>query len=308
MKRYTIIGMWKGYNYSNNFFINYLKNIHQYVNENTKNIDFLICGPFINAKDYDYIISSKCKNKILYICEPIENHKSYKLCYKLFQKNIFNKIIGCINQEMNRIKFPLYILDQELNIIKFPVLNQEKHIFNEYNQYVMNCNLKNKNFCTLINNHDKWNTRTPIYNKIKELGKIDCPSNLYNNCSNEELNRLGNSKYISNYLFNICSENSLTNVKGYITEKLVNCCNGGAIPIYCGWFDEIDSKIFNKNRILFYNPNDSKSINEVYLKIKCLIEDNEKLNIFYKQNIFMDTAYDTIKNMDYELMEMFKKL
>jgi hypothetical protein len=299
MKKYTIIGMWISYNYNDNFFINSLNNIHKYVDKNNENIDFLISGPFISDKDYNYILNSNCKNKILYISEPIENSKSYKLCYKLFKKNSFDKIIGCINQELNRIKFPLYIEH---------IFDKEKNFFKIINENAINSNLENKKFCTLINNHDKWNTRTPIYNKIKELGKIDCPCVLYNNCSVEELNRLGNPKYISNYLFNICSENSLTNVKGYITEKLVNCCNGGAIPIYCGWFDEIDSKIFNKNRILFYNPNDSKSINEVYLKIKCLIEDNKKLNIFYKQNIFMDTAYDTIKNMDYELMEMFKKL
>ena len=298
MKKYTIIGMWNNYNYDNNFITNYLKNIHIYVDKNNKNIDFLISGPFLNKEDYDYILNKECL-KILYITEPIEINTPYKLCYELLQKNSFNRIIGCTNQGFNKIKFPLYI--------NF-VLDHETHFFNKINEYVLNNNLKDKKFCSLINTHDNWNTRTPIYNKIKDLGKIDCPSLLYNNCSNEELNRLGNPKYISNYLFNICSENTLTNIKGYITEKLVNCCNGGAIPIYCGWFDDIDSKIFNKNRILFYDPNCSKSINEVYLKIKSLMDDKEELNIFYKQNIYMNSAYDTIKNMDSNLMKMFKNL
>ena len=45
-----------------------------------------------------------------------------------------------------------------------------------------------------------------------------------NNCSNKDLNNLGNASYIKKFLFNICSENTLTNVKGYITEKIINCC------------------------------------------------------------------------------------
>ena len=298
MKKYTIIGMWQSYDYANNFFVNYLNNICIYVNKNNKNIDFLISGPFINEEDYNYILNNKFKYKILFISEPIESN-NYQLCYKLYQQNIFDIIIGCTEQINNNVKFPLYI-----NY----VLDYEKHFFNKINEYAINNNLKDKRFCSLINTHDNWNTRTPIYNKIKDLGKIDCPSLLYNNCSNVELNRLGNPKFISNYLFNICSENTLTNIKGYITEKLVNCCNGGAIPIYCGWFDDIDSKIFNKNRILFYDPNCIKSINKVYLKIKSLMDDKEELNIFYKQNIYMDSAYDTIKNMDSNLMNMFKNL
>ena len=171
MKKYTIIGMWNNYNYDNNFITNYLKNIHIYVDKNNKNIDFLISGPFLNKEDYDYILNKECL-KILYITEPIEINTPYKLCYELLQKNSFNRIIGCTNQGFNKIKFPLYI--------NF-VLDHETHFFNKINEYVLNNNLKDKKFCSLINTHDNWNTRTPIYNKIKDLGKIDCPSLLYNN-------------------------------------------------------------------------------------------------------------------------------
>jgi hypothetical protein len=299
MKKYTIIGMWDNYNYNNNFFTQKLKNIHQYVNKNNEYIDFLISGPFINNEDYNYIFSSNCKNKILYISEPIEINKPYHLCYELFQKNIFDIIIGCANQISNKIKFPLYI-----NFI----LDKEKHFFDEMNQYVKNCDIKNKKFCALINTHDTWNTRIAIYNKLKELGHISCPSNLLNNCSNDELNKLGNSNYLKTFLFNICSENTLTKVDGYITEKIVHCCNGGAIPIYCGWFDDIDEKIFNKKRLLFYDPKDEKSLENVFLKVKELMNDKDKLSDFYRQDIYMDNAYETIQKMNINLMDMFKKL
>jgi hypothetical protein len=297
MKKYIIIGMWENYDYSNNFFTHYLNNICNYVNKNN-NIDFLISGPFINQEDYDYILNKKCL-KILFISEPIEINTSYKLCYELFQKNSFNKIIGCTNQELNNIKFPLYI-----NYI----LDKEKKFYNEINQYVKTCDINQKKFCALINTHDAWNTRITIYNKLKELGHISCPSNLLNNCSNDELNKLGNSNYLKNFLFNICSENTLTKVDGYITEKIIHCCNGGAIPIYCGWFDDIDEKIFNKKRLLFYDPKDEKSLENVFLKVKELMNDKNKLSDFYRQDIYMDNAYETIQKMNINLMDMFKKL
>ena len=288
--------MWLDYCYSNNFFTNYLNNVCLYVDKD-EIIDFLIIGPFISENDYNFIKEKNCI-KILYITEPIEINLPYKYCYQIYNENICEIIIGCINNNKNIIKFPLYI-----NY----VLNNPSNYYNELNKYVKNSDL-NKEFCCLINTHDQWNTRKPIYEKLKNIEHIVCPSNLLNNCSNKELNELGNTLYIKKFFFNICSENTLTNVKGYITEKIINCCMGGAIPIYCGWFDEIDEKIFNKNRILFYDPNNENSLLQVYEKVKELMEDKEKLKDFYKQNVFMDSAYDTIQEMNNTLLNLFKNI
>jgi hypothetical protein len=296
MKKYSIICMWDGYDYKNNLLINNLK---KYCENSTinDNIDFLISGPFIN-NEYHNIIKNKNCIKILYITEPIEINYPYSLCYDLYKNNIFNIIIGCVENNLNSIKYPLYMYHINL---------ENKNIFNNINNYVKECSL-DKKFCTLINTHDTWNTRIPIYNKIINIGNIDCPSNLLNNCSNEELNRIGNTEYIKKYLFNICSENTLTSINGYITEKLINCCLGGAIPIYCGWFDDIDDKIFNKNRILFYDLNNEKSINNVYDKVKELIEDTDKLNNFYRMHVFMENADYTCKEMHNNLFNKLKSL
>lgn len=296
MKKYSIMSFWNKYCYSNNFFTNYLKNIHLYVDKN-ESIDFLIIGPFISKNDYDFIKKKKC-TKILYISEPIEISTNYKYCYQLFNENIFNFIIGCTNYTKNQIKFPLYI-----NYI----LNKPSNYYNEINEYVKKCDL-NKDFCCLINTHDQWNTRKTIYNKLKNIKHITCPSKLLNNCSNKELNNLGNTSYIKNFLFNICSENTLTNVNGYITEKIINCCMGGAIPIYCGWFDDIDAKIFNKNRILFYDSKDEKSLQNVYNKVKELMDDRVKLKEFYSQDVFTECAYYTVKDMNNSLKDLFNKI
>ena len=296
MKKFSIICMWHGYDYNNNFFRNTLNNYYEY-SDISDNIDFIICGPFINNENYNIIKNKNCI-KILYITEPIEINPPYSLCYDLYKNNVFNIIIGCIDNNNNCIKYPLYINH---------VFHFEKNIYSDINNYVKNCNL-DKKFCTLINTHDTWNTRIPIYNKLINLGNITCPSNLLNNCSNEELNNIGNVEYIKKFLFNICSENTLTNVNGYITEKLINCCLGGTIPIYCGWFDEIDEKIFNKNRILFYDPNSEESINNVYNKVKELMEDTNKLNDFYKIDVFMDSAYDTCQIMHNNLFDKLKNI
>lgn len=288
--------MWEGYDYNNNLFVNNLINYHQYSNI-SDNIDFFITGSFINNEYYNIIKNKSCI-KILYITEPIEMNNPYSLCYELYKNNFFNIIIGCIDNNYNSIKYPLYINH---------IHHLEKNIYNDINNYVKNCNL-DKIFCTLINTHDNWNTRVPIYNKLKNLGDIICPSNLLNNCSNEELNAIGNIEYIKKFLFNICSENTLTSVNGYITEKLINCCLGGAIPIYCGWFDDIDQKIFNKNRILFYDPTNEESMNNVYNKVKELMEDDNKLNDFYKMDIFMDSAYDICQTIHNNLFDTLIKI
>lgn len=78
----------------------------------------------------------------------------------------------------------------------------------------------------------------------------------------------------------------------------MDCCLGGAIPIYANeWFDEYDAKIFNKNRIIFYNSKDESSYEKVYNQIKKLLEDEKILNAFYRQPIFCDTASKIIKHL-----------
>ena len=289
--------MWQGFNYNNNFFTDLLKNIYIYQDKN-ENIDILICGPFIDEND-DIFIKNKNCIKILFITEPIEINEPYRLCYNLYKNNYFHIISGCTKNilENKLIKYPLYLLNIDRN--------SNPNLFNNINEDIKTKDI-NKKFCCLIATHDTWNTRKPIYEKIKNIGHIECPSKLLNNCSNEELNNSGNVAYIQKFIFHICSENTLTNVQGYITEKLMNCCMGGAIPIYCGWFDEIDEKIFNKNRILFYDPKDENSLLQVYEKVKELMEDKEKLKKFYQQNVFMNSAYDTFQEMINNFINLFK--
>ena len=295
---YSIICFWNGYCYNdNNFTNNYLIN-YNYLND-FDNIDFIIIGPFINEYYYNIIKKLKC-TKFLYICEPIKEYEHYNFTIKLLNENIFNIIFGSINNKENsRYKFPLYMEYFDY---------KNKNIYNLTNEYVKNCDINNKDFCSLINTHDIKNTRTKIYNYLKEIEYITCPSILFNNTSNEELNKIGNIEYIKKFKFNICAENCITDLEGYITEKLLNCCLGGAIPIYAGWFDEIDEKIFNKNRILFYDPNNEESINNIYNKVKELMQDNNKLNDFYRMNVFNESAYETCIIIHNNLLDKLRNI
>jgi len=294
MLKYSLFSFALRFNYNDNIFTNKYCKQHL-LTFNYDEADFIIYGPFINEKSYELIKNFKCK-KIFYINEPIEIY-NYEYAYKLYKDNEFNIICGCINNDIinNKYKHPIYLPKLDLN---------NENIFNNINNYVKNIDILSKKFCCLINTHDRKNTRTAMYNYLKEIDNIVCPSTLFNNCSNEELNRIGNFEYLKQFKFNICAENCLTNIKGYITEKLMNCCMGGAIPIYCGPIDEIDEQIFNRNRILFYNHDDENSIIQVKNIVISLLNNQKQLYDFYIQDVFCPNAYNIAKELDNNLLNM----
>jgi hypothetical protein len=71
----------------------------------------------------------------------------------------------------------------------------------------------------------------------------------------------------------------------------MNACLGGAIPIYYGDLDKLDERVFNKNRILFVDPN---KLMGLYNAVKELLSDSTKLVEFYKQDVFMPGAYEVM--------------
>ena len=266
----------------------------------------LVVDILLKRPEYEWIFDMPHYKPMLFICEPIQHvglsGSSCEYSYKAFSENKFPYVFGCINHDPinGRYKYPLYMFIGDFDF-------KNKYYYNQINNAVKNTNITQltaKRFNALINHWDPG-TRTCIFEKLKTIEHIDCPSKLYNNCSNEELNRVGKIKYLQNYKFNICSENyDYDNVPGYITEKIMECCLGGAIPIYAGSFDEYDAKILNKNRIILYNSRDEKSIECAYYKVKFLMENPELLLCFYNQPVFCDSAYDTVQ----ELCTDFDKL
>lgn len=304
----TYIGFWPGFDVQNN---TVTKKIFKLINKefihtnNLNETDILIIGSFINSYNYN-IIANFNKKKILFITEPVNPHYNH-LVYKLYTDNHINVVSGCIenNHNNNMYKYPLYLCyfdyQEKVNNIS---------IFKNVNNFVKNNELlKTKKFGCLVNTHDNGNTRTTMYNLLSSIDKIDCPSKLFNNCSNQELNKVGNIEFYKKYIYNICPENYINcYLKGYITEKLLNACLGGAIPIYTGSFDDIDAKIFNPKRILFFDPTSEESMINIQQKILSFKNNPELLYEFYSQDVFLPTAIETIDSLCINLASWFANI
>jgi hypothetical protein len=85
----------------------------------------------------------------------------------------------------------------------------------------------------------------------------------------------------------------------------MNCCLGGAIPIYFGNLDEIDQRIFNKDRILFLNEH---NVEEVAKRVMQLCLNPELIEQFYRQPAFLDTAEDALKSIGDGVKMFFNKI
>ena len=297
MKKFTIICMFPAFNYETNLYSReILKNFEYVKNKNDDTIDIFLIGSFIKEDDYIFIKNLENKIKIMWLSEPIIHH--FKYPFKLIQENKIDYVYGCVmdNIKNNRFKLPLYInyykgWEQEnyYSVKYFKDLNNNNKINKD--------ELIKKDFCTLIARHDNWNTRKNIYNKLINIDEIICLSHLLNNYDNKKFNEIGKKDFLINYIFNLCPENSKYNFPGYITEKLMDCCVSGCIPIYCGKLDEYDKKIFNIDRIIFYESNNESSLYKCYSKVKELYEDKDKLLEFYNQDIFNDKSCEEINRL-----------
>lgn len=296
MKKFTIICMFPAFNYETNLYSREILKKFEYVkNKNDESIDIFLIGSFIKEDDYIFIKNLKNKIKLMWLSEPIIYH--FKYPFKLIKENKIDYIYGCVmdNKKNNRFKLPLYInyykgWEQEnyYSVKYFNDLNNNKIEKEE---------LIKKEFCTLIARHDNWNTRKNIYNKLINIDKITCPSQLLNNFDNEKMNEIGKKDFLKNYIFNLCPENSKYNFPGYITEKLMDCCVSGCIPIYCGKLDENDKKVFNMDRIIFYESDNESSLYKCYSKVKELYEDKDKLLEFYNQDIFNEKSSEEVNRL-----------
>jgi hypothetical protein len=259
--------------------------------------DFIFCGCFTLNKN----IIDKYSNKMyLDILEPIEFRKDDNV-FSIYKKDTFLGYMGCIPYGTKSVKYPLYY--------EYMGDNRTQKIL-EIQNYVKDINFEDfstKQFCYLINRHDAGNTRTTIFKKLSKIDIITCPSNLFNNYSNEEFEKEGTNKFRKRFIFSICPENFITTLDGYVTEKIYIALSNGNIPIYYGKLDEIDKKIFNMNRILWYNPIEQESIQEIYEKVLELMKDKQKLFEFYKQPPFLETAIETLDIMETNYINTVKK-
>jgi hypothetical protein len=306
VKPVLYISFWPGYHHTYDALYNKIFNTDEYsvntienhtdiTEELLRNIHIIICGSFNAGNTYNLLEIYGCRT-ILYITEPIEFFNP--LIYSLVKRNIIRAYIGCINNDFNKVKYPLYMM-------YMGNLDELSNKINSINNYLDNLSFEDfctKEFCCMINSHDRGNTRSEIFHKLSVIQNVTSPGNLLNNYSNSDFEKEGRDNFQRRFIFGICSENFVTELDGYITEKIYLTCINGNIPIYYGKLDDIDQQIFNMNRVIRYNPLDCDNMDGAVNIVRDLMSDKYKLFEFYKQRPFKDDAITILKNMENEFI------
>jgi hypothetical protein len=89
---------------------------------------------------------------------------------------------------------------------------------------------------------------------------------------------------------------------------MLESCFGGAIPIYAGNYDDIDDKIYNKDRVLFYDPRDENSIQRIIKIVENFLVNDSLFEIFYRQQIFRDGAANVILDLEDQLISKIQSV
>jgi hypothetical protein len=274
-KNYSFVFFWERFTKTNNCFQNFSTELDLFefqADANNLYLDILFSGCFIHDEISANLIRKTNAYTILFLTEPIEDF--FIETKKLIEEKKFDMIFGCINEDesKNYFKYPLYLFELKESEIK-----EER----KYKKLL-------KIIAKYENNEKSQNMATSL-NKIYPV-KLDSKENL------------------QNYKFVLCSEKKKPTLQGFITTALYNVIKSGAIPIYDGYFDEIDEKIFNKNRIIFFDNEDGESISEACEKINYLLKNEDKLEEFYNQPVFEETALETIKYLETKLKNKLKSL
>ena len=239
--------------------------------------------------------------KIAYVTEDMYRFKG--IFNKIQEKNYFDMIIGSVEPLKSKkiCKHPLYIDATNHNI-------PNKKIMIECNKKVLKKDPTKLKFCSIIASHDMYNNRMPIVNLLSNIKFVECPGKLNNNVKSFDDEGLTKEEYLEDFLFNICPENHEGH-EGYTSEKIRNCVSSGCIPIYYGRTnDEQDSKIFNQNRIIRYDPTSKETMDKCFNKVKELIENPDKLIEFYRQPPYLENSDLIINEMFNDLKKKIQKI
>lgn len=125
-----------------------------------------------------------------------------------------------------------------------------------------------RKFASHISSEDTLGLRRQMCECLSQIASVDCAGKIMHNCDDlwEKYND-DKHRFIANYKFNICPENS--NCTGYVTEKIFQAIDAGCIPIYWGSYNKPEPQVLNHDAILFWEQgknNDTliKTINDLY--------------------------------------------
>lgn len=161
--------------------------------------------------------------------------------------------------------------------------------------------------CSIIARHDKWNTRTPIYEALKDKMDILCAGK-WNNNTNILWDEYSDNKIklLNDCKFTICAEN--TDTPYYVTEKLFEAFLGGCVPIYAGGASRPEPGIVNPDAVLLWEQGNREN-NDAVVRKACELNQNEKLYTeFISQTKLLpytvDYVYDTFLALQKRLIAL----
>jgi glycosyltransferase involved in cell wall biosynthesis len=251
-------------------------------------------------------IKSKAKHKIFFTGENVntEQYIQYKgNCIDFCSLSMgfdFFPTQGDVSPDTikdNYIRFPLWLFYFFNPFDSMDIIRSKLDAFKT--------KYEKSEFCALIASHDNTGIRTPLYELVSKVAPVDCAGKLFHNDNLlKELFLDDKTKYLQQYKFNICPENSIS--PGYVTEKIFQALYSGCIPIYTGWNKDPEPGIINPNIILWYDltPDNMELVNEI-----SRLHFNDRLyKSFMEQDFFLDTAIDKIYHFLQEFVCRMQKI
>lgn len=210
--------------------------------------------------------------------------------YKMFADHLLNEkrinfAMGFEHFDDERyFRFPLWLL------YMFEPESRDEDIVKrcaELNRPMVGNRIK---FACHVSSGDELGLRERICNELSGVDQVDCAGKLLHNCD-DLWNLYGNDKkrFLSNYRFNICPENS--NADGYVTEKVFQAIEAGCIPIYWGDYNRPEYGVLNQDAILFWKEEDHTSLLD---RVRKLQESSLLYKDFIGQNRLQATAADFV--------------
>jgi len=191
-------------------------------------------------------------------------------CIKIYY-NVENKVPSFDNNDyMIGMHYMIY---GDRYFRKPTITKQLSEIYSIYNiTHINGIDIKKKKFCAWVVSNGNAKVRNNFFTELSKYKKVDSGGKFRNNLGVIVKDK---SKFLSNYKFCICFENSKAD--GYITEKIFDCFLAGAIPLYYG-DDTILNLLNNKSYIHIRNEDEFKEKIELIKKI-------DKNDILYEKMI-----------------------
>lgn len=151
-----------------------------------------------------------------------------------------------------------------------------------------------KNSCSFIVKNPSCKYRNDYFSVLSRLLYVDSAGPLFNNMPDgwRPGSVVEKVKFMSNYKFNLCFENS--SYPGYCTEKLFEALCAKTVPIY--WGSSTASLDFNPRA--FLNRYDYATDKEFIDKILELYNNKDAYNQIYMQPMFRDDEFIKTFNPD----------